>query len=128
MDRTIGLELARSLASLHPSGFGLLSPRLDAAVRCVLFDLWSHTDRPSFEREIAPRLAAPGLERRSSVCGPITGQEEERRAYLEDQDPEVVRQRREEKRRLRQEKHAERLALKRDRDRIWREAHVAGTK
>jgi len=47
---------------------------------------------------------------------------EEKRAVAERNDP-IVQQRREEKRQARQAKHAERMARKKERDRLWHEKH-----
>jgi hypothetical protein len=49
-------------------------------------------------------------------------------AKAEFEDPVRVEQRREEKKRLKQEKHQKRLSLKAERDRLWRVAHPDGSK
>jgi hypothetical protein len=49
--------------------------------------------------------------------------EHARRVHEAFQDPANVQKRREEKKRLKQEQHEKRLALKKERDRLWREKH-----
>lgn len=46
----------------------------------------------------------------------------ERSAKAEYEDPAKVQERREERKRVAQQRHEQRLALKKERDRIWRES------
>jgi hypothetical protein len=79
------------------------------------------------ERELAPLLAGTWA---GDVLARMEAHEqrriEARRAHAESQDPERARQHREEKRRLRAEAHAERLTLKKERDRVWRQRQGKG--
>jgi hypothetical protein len=85
--------------------------RFEAAVRLVLFEIWYTVGESARERELEPILAGTWT---GSVLERMKAHHrermEEQRTFAESQDPERVRERRDEKRRLRQEKHAERLA------------------
>ena len=117
-DRESAVEIARALAEVKPNGDAPLS--LEDAVRCLLVDLWSGI--PLLDNDIEALLAG-------SWAGDILGRmkthhearEAERRARDEFQSPAAVQKRREEKKRLKQEQHEKRLALKKERDRLWRE-------
>jgi hypothetical protein len=95
---------------------------MEDAVRCLLVDLWSGI--PLLDRDIAALLAG-------SWAGDILqmmnehheAREADRRARDEFQSPAAVQKRREEKKLLNQEQHEKRLALKKGRDRLWREKH-----
>ena len=125
LDHRSAVDIARGLASIHPVGGACY--HVEEAVRLVLFDIWYAVGEEARERDLEPVLAGTWagsvLERMKAHH---QARMEARRAFAESQDPERVRQKREEKRRLRQEKHAERLALKKERDRIWRAKHEKG--
>ena len=93
----------------------------------MLFDIWYAAEDGARERDLEFVLAGTWA---GSVLKRMKAHHQarlqERRAYAESQDPVRVRQMRAEKRRLRQEKHSERLALKKERDRIWRAEHEKG--
>lgn len=112
--------ITRALAEVHP--IPNESRKFEDAVRCLLFDLCSGI--PIFDQEIETILSGTwsgevlrGMQEHHAT------RQAERRAFTEYNDPANVQKRREEKRNLKQEKHQERLALKKDRDRIWREQH-----
>ncbi len=120
LDRETAIEIARALAGIKPDG-NALRP-LDDAVRCILFDLWSGI--PLLDKEIEIFLAGSWA---GSVLDRMKKHHEARqaacRAEAEFQASANVQKRREEKKRLKQEQHEKRLALKKERDRIWREQH-----
>ncbi len=126
LDHRSAVEIARSLALVHP--VGVARYRVEEAVRLVLFDIWYAVGEEARERDLGPVLAGTWA---GSVLERMKAHHQERmearRAFAESQDPERVRKKRDEKRRLRQEKHAERLALKKERDRIWRTKHEKGS-
>lgn len=119
-DREVVIEIASALAHVTPIG----SERhtLVPAVRCLLFDCWS--GMPLLDNDIEAVLT-------DSWAGDIlrdmkkhhAAREVERRTRAEMQDPSNVQKRREERKRLKQEQHEQRLAAKKERDRIWREKH-----
>lgn len=112
------LEITRALAEVKPSGETLM--QMEAAVRCLLFDLWSGI--PIFDKAIEDLLA--GTWAGDVLCRMkehYEAKERTRRAREEFEDPVNVRKRREEKKRLKQEQHQKRLELKKERDRLWRQ-------
>ncbi len=122
LDHRAAVDIARSLALVNP--IGVAPYRFEEAVRLVLFEIWYAVGEAARERDLGSVLAGTWT---GSVLERMKAHHqermEERRAFAESQDPERVRQKRDEKRRLRQEKHSERLALKKERDRIWRAKH-----
>jgi hypothetical protein len=123
-DRESQIEIARVLAELKPNHDDLRDPLWgqEDAVRCILCDLWSNS--PLLDREIEALLAgtwAGGLLRRMKEHR--EARETASRARDEFQSPANVQKRREEKKRVKQEQHEKRLALKKERDRLWRERH-----
>jgi hypothetical protein len=117
-DRGSNIEIARALAEVRPNGDA--SSDLKAAVECLLVDLWS--GMPLLDNDIEVLLDGtwPG-ELLRTMKEHHEAREAERRAREEFQDRANVQKRREEKKRLNQEKHEERLTLKKERDRLWRE-------
>ena len=117
-DRETNIEIARALAEIKPTD----DPTRDVedAVRYLLVELWS--GMPLLDREIEVMIVG-------TWAGEILGQMKahyetrvaERRACEAFEDPINVQKRREEKKRLSQEQHKKRLALKKVRDRHWRE-------
>jgi hypothetical protein len=95
-----------------------LQREIEDAVRLVLFDLWNSMLLQGRERLLAGSWAGGVLERMKDHYRAET---ERAKAIADFEDPRRVQERREEKRRLKQQKHQNRLALKKDRDRIWRE-------
>ena len=114
------MAIAAALASLpnvETPGY-----KFESAVRFIITEIWSALGEIEAERRIEPLLNgtwAGNMLARMKVHH--RDLEDARRARDEYRDPVRVQQRREEKRRLKQEKHEERLALKKQRDRIWRE-------
>jgi hypothetical protein len=113
-DRETVIEIALALAGVEPDA----NARIEPAVRCILFDLWSGI--PSLDAEIEELLV-------DSWAGGVLHKMKEhhearqaaRRALEAYQSPASVQNRREEKKRLKQEQHARRLEQKQERDRIW---------
>jgi hypothetical protein len=119
-DRESVVQIARALAEVRPIPDELKT--MEGAVRCLLFDLWSGL--PFVYREVETIL--DGTWAGGVLVGMQehhTATQEARRKLEEYEDPVNVQKRREEKKRLNQEKHQERLALKKERDRLWREEH-----
>ncbi|MEK6299354.1 MAG: hypothetical protein AABO41_01420 [Acidobacteriota bacterium] len=117
-DRQSVVEIARALAEVQPVPDEL--EKMEDAVRCLLFDLWSGL--PFIDRDVETILDGTwagrilrGMQEHQKAT------QEARRELEEYEDPVNVEKRREEKKRLKQEKHQERLALKKDRDQLWRE-------
>lgn len=120
LSREAALEIAKTLAEVRPIQADL--HKLVDAIRCLLFDLWSGI--PILDREIEGILAgswADDILRRMQEHH--EAKQAERRAREEFESPEAARKRREEKKRLKQEQHRQRLALKKERDLKWREEH-----
>jgi len=130
----IDLEVARALAEVTP--YGMTGPeiaRFAGAVRCILSDLWSGA--PILDSEIGSRTLLPHSEIEALLGSTWAGdllhrmkehheaREAERRTREVFQNPANVQKRREEKKRLKQEQHKRRLALKQERDRLWRVKH-----
>ena len=125
LDYRTAIDIGRSLALVHPDEANYHS--FERAVRMVIHEVWYAIGEKAAERDLVSILAGTWagsilesmkVHHRARVAA--------RRAHEQSQDPEFVRQKREEKRRLRQEKHAERLVLKKERDRIWHEKHGKG--
>jgi hypothetical protein len=118
LDRESVIEIAKALAEVSQNHD--TPGATEDAVRCLLVDLWSGI--PLLDRDIAALLAG-------SWAGDILhmmnehheAREADRRARDEFQSPAAVQKRREEKKLLNQEQHEKRLALKKGRDRLWRE-------
>jgi hypothetical protein len=117
-DREGAIEIMRALTTVTPDGTD--TQALIPAVQCLLFDLGSGI--PRFDRGAEALLGDSWAgEIRREMKEHHAASVAERRAREEFQDPVRVQQRREEKKRVKQERHRERLALKKERDRIWRE-------
>jgi hypothetical protein len=117
-DRENSIEIAAALAEVKMNDDA--SGGRKAAVECLLVDLWS--GMPFLDNELEKILV-------ETWAGQILGRmkahhkarEAERHARETFQDPVNVQKRREEKKRLNQERHQERLAIKNERDRLWHE-------
>jgi len=97
-----------------------LDGRITETVRCILYDLWSVLPPPTVRSVLAGTWPGDVLKDMEEHHSKVQAAQ---RAREEFEDPVRVQQRREEKKRLRQERHQQRLALKVERDRIWREKH-----
>ena len=113
-------EITKALKNLVPdfSEARAFTP----AVRCLLFDIWRPSTRDEIEAQLAGSWAGRILAGMKDHYAAVVAR---RRAHEEMQDPINVQRRREEKKRLRQEKHQERLRLKKKRDALWRKNHEA---
>jgi hypothetical protein len=103
--------------------------RAKAAIRCILYDAWRALQPDTFQREFVPRLD-------TSWSGAILLEMQEHHKRIQSarlqkaeyESPSAVVARREKKQRLKMEKHAERLARKAERDRLWwqgQEGHIS---
>jgi hypothetical protein len=97
------------------------------AVQFVLYECWyafrDEAGREAFEAILAGSWAGDVLARMKAHH---QARMEAARRRQEANDPENVKARREQKKQLRQQQHAERLAAKAERDRAWREQHQEG--
>ena len=111
---------AKGLASISPHSEHTW--KLESAVRFILYEIWRRVDEETFQRELEVQLneswAGSVLMRMKSHYARV---ETARRDHAERQDPALAEKRRNAKRQIRQTKHMERLALKVERDRLWRE-------
>lgn len=121
LDDATGREILAALAHVtYAAGPG--AAKFEEAVRFVIFELW-RAARLSLP-EMSPQLEGTytgGVLRRMEAHHETVETariEAERRS-----DPELARERREQKKRERQALHAERMALQRERGREWHEAH-----
>jgi hypothetical protein len=117
MNHEAAIEITRALGAVTPDGTE--GQTLEPAVRYLLFDLWSDIFRRGEIEALLSDSWAGGVLRAMEKHN--AARVAEHRDREEFQDPVRVQQRREEKKRLKQERHRERLALKEERDRIWRE-------
>lgn len=122
MDLNTARELVRALADVIPAEDQL--EKLKEAVRFVLCEIWYTIGEAATERELEPVLVG------SWAGGVLAGMRDHHKARMEARklheeanNPERIRERREEKSRLRQQRYAERLTQKKERDRLWREKH-----
>jgi hypothetical protein len=100
------------------------SAELEQAIRLILFEIWRTIGAELAEREVEPILVG-------TWCGAVLAhmkahhraREEARHAFAESQAAALIQQRRDEKQRIRQKKHAERLLRKKESDRLWHQAH-----
>ncbi len=109
-DRESAVEIARALAKVAPAGHD--DEALEEAVRCLLFDL---VGGPLFDKDIEVLLTG------TWAGDVLSGMREydraraaERRKREEFESQANVQKRREEKKRVRQEHHQQRLALKQE--------------
>lgn len=125
MDHDVALALSRELPNVHPAA----DPRcsLEGAVRLIIYEIWFTLGPQTLEEHIEPILT------RTWAGSVLTRMKEHYQArmealsrHAEENDPERVKQRREEKRQLKQEKHVERLDQQRDRARAWHGTHGSG--
>ncbi len=122
MNRNTALQVARALANVQPAEDQ--SGKFEEAVRLVLFEIWYTVGEATAERELESVLVgswAGGVLARMKEH--YRARMEARRRHNEENSPERITQSREEKQRLRQQKHAERLVRKKERDQLWREKH-----
>jgi len=114
------LDIARALADVQQVQAYSID---ESAIRCILFDLWSGI--PHLDREIEEIL-------QSSWAGSVLqGMKDHyaaiqtlRQQLAEFQSPDAIRMRIEKKKLLKQEQHALRLEVKKERDKIWRSKQV----
>ncbi len=120
-DRESSIEIARALSRVTPDDNALLS--LEQAVRCLLFDLWSGI--PVIDKDLEVLLTgswAGDVLRRMKEHHEALQAARRAAAELQANAPK----RREEQKRLKQEQHEKRLAMKKERDRLWREKKAWG--
>lgn len=115
-ERESAIEIAKALAAVTAAPDQALA--LEPVVRCLLFDLWSGV--PLFDNETESLLDG------TWAGGVLTRMKEHHRARVaarraHEEFQHGAQGRRDGKRRLRQGRHQTRLALKQERDRLWRE-------
>jgi sRNA-binding protein len=122
--------LSLNLAKVLIRALGTIQPvkqdeeRWEEAMRCVLFDVWSAWKPVVFSAELVPMLAGTWAgEVLDRMEQHYLQRQAEAQRWTEVENPEAVARRREEKRRLKEQRHAERLEAKKERDRVWREEH-----
>ncbi len=121
-DTRVRLELARQLALLAPD-HTRQRQWLDA-IHLIFCELWWAAGEAIAERDYQPIVE--GTWAGSILCSMQAHsrrREAERRAYEAFNSPEAVQARRDAKRKLKQQAQAERLARKKERDRLWFEKH-----
>jgi len=117
-----GVALLKALAQVTPVGDSRERTDFEKATRCVLFDLSQSFVLTSSEGDLMLEGSWAGevLKRmRAHYESRLAAQQR----HEELNDPVGAQKRRDEKKRLRREKHEMRLALKKERDRIWFEQH-----
>ena len=116
LDEITARMILESLARINPPL--QLEREVEEAVRLVLFDLWASLLLQGKEHLLTGSWAGNVLEH---MAAHYKATVERSKALAEFQDPERVQQRRAEKRKLKPLRHQERLVLKSERDRCWRE-------
>jgi hypothetical protein len=92
---------------------------LEQAGRCVVFDLCSVIGEREAEQLLGQSWGGDVLRRMQEHYRRVVAA---RRTKAEYEDPVKVQERREERERVAQQRHEQRLALKKERDRAWRES------
>lgn len=119
IDMEIAVEIARQLA-LVPEPERMLHERVFQAMRLIFCELWNAVGPAAAEAVLVPLLQGTWSEQvRRQMYVHHNARAAEARRIQQYESPEAVRARREEKKRLRQEKHRQRLEAKKERDRIW---------
>lgn len=121
LDEPSGREILVGLAHVtNPAG--PKAAAIEEAVRFVIFELWRATwlSVPDMRPQLEGTYAGDVLQRMEAHHEAV---EAARVAAQRRSDPELARERREQKKRERQAAHTERIALQRERSREWHEAH-----
>ena len=123
LDYETALGIANALTVIEQPTNG--NEKMTKAVRCILHDLWSaFWPNAATLRSVLVGCWADAV--LQSMEEHERNVQAVRRARAEFEDPVRVNQRREEKMRLKQERHQRRLALKVQKDRMWRQTHPDG--
>ena len=124
MDADAVLGIGQGLQCISPSTENL--PEFESAVRLLLCDLWATSERWGTQREVESLLDSTWtgglLQRMKNHFNALQVRQQIQREF---QDPIRTKKRREEKMLVKQEKHRQRLALKNERDQVWREKRNA---
>jgi hypothetical protein len=118
LTRDDALAIAHALANVRQTA--TQPQQMDEAVRLILFEIWHVLGASRADGELGPIL-------RESWAGSVLARMQAHAAAREAghrahaQFEAGAERRKEEKKRLKQERHATRLAAKADRDRLWRE-------
>jgi hypothetical protein len=116
--------MARALRLVEPARRDW---KWEDAVQFVVYECWyafrDETGRVEFEAILAGSWAGDVLSRMKAHH---QARMEAARRHQEANDPENVKARRERKKHLQQQQHAERLTAKAERDRVWHEKHQKG--
>lgn len=118
--RVGALTIAEALVAVSPV-MGSES-EFERAVRLILFDVWvllgSGAERGPLENQLGSSWAGEVLARMRAHSAKVQAERQARMAFEAGAEA-----RREEKRRLKRERHAARLAKKAERDRVWHQRH-----
>jgi len=120
MGQESAIAIGAALTQVHPVEGK--EPAFERAVRNVLYEIWCTLGEEVADREVWRVLDGKWA---GAVLAGMKAHFQARLEARRRHDEEIASDtdRREREQRLRQEKHAQRLALKKDRDRIWRETH-----
>lgn len=113
----VAVDVAQALADMRPSDAE--ARQLEEAGRCVVFDVCSAIGEREAEQLLGQSWGGDLLRRMQEHHRRVTAA---RRSKAEYEDPAKVQERREERKRVLQQRHEQRLALKKERDRAWRES------
>lgn len=113
----VAIDLARALADARFSDAE--AAQLEEAGRCVVYDICSAMGEREAEQLLGQGWGGDVLRRMQEHHRRVV---EARRAKAEYEAPARVQERREERRRVAQQRHEQRLTLKKERDRTWRES------
>jgi hypothetical protein len=120
-------EIARAVALLAPPVRDDFD--FERVVRLILSDLWRAMGSSVADRTLAPLLAGTWAgDVLARMKAHYDRRVEARRRNAVMNDPLVVERRRAEKKRLKQQRHTERLARKAEHDRLWRAKQGKGEK
>jgi len=125
IDRQVALSLCRALS--HLPAATAEQGDFDTAVRLILFELWSSVGEAVTLEELERILEGTWA---GSVLDGMKAHHRERQlarqAHEALNDPVRVQERRDARRRITEARVAERLALKKERDRLWRAGQGRG--
>jgi hypothetical protein len=119
IDAASAALVAEALAGVEPGDTDMVRPL--AATRCLVYDLCSALGERDVERLLGQSWAGEVLHGMRAHEHAVRDARRAREAY---EGQEATLRRRDERKRLAQERHQQRLLLKQDRDRKWRETQV----
>lgn len=122
LEREEGIRILKALAEVTPDDDGEAAVAFERAVRFLLYYLWGSWVLGGVESEelLSGSWAGAVLQRMKAHH---EAQRDAQRKFEELNTPAEIEKRREEKKRLKQERHESRLAKKKEHDRVWFEQH-----